>query len=355
MNTLAMQGKNSQIQTIRGICMICVCFIHVIAKYNQLNPYIIITARTIVNFCVGLFFFISAYLVNIDKVKNNHKDYVFKRILHLYTPFFFYSLGYTILYQAYNFSTIKETCITIIKILIGSNAGHLYFIIILIIFTLLCPILVKAIESKNKILDALIISISPIYLLVAFIKKLDVNIFSIDDILPSYLVRVLPFTYLICYYLGLYFKINGFPKFNSLFLIPFTFFTALVGNIIEFYFLEFSLNYVTGQIKLLNIIFIFSIMINFDKILLIIKKFNTKLIEKIADSSFGIYFIHLLVIKILFRFMAMLKINYCYNDFTMIFNLIIVTAFTVFFSWFIIFILRKLIKNKFIKRILCVN
>lgn len=92
----AVSQKNMQIQAVRGICLLCVCFIHVMPIAGFYSEDSAVVLRTIVNFCTGIFFFISAYLTNITKVKENTKAYLKKRFVNLYTPFIFYSLLYTV-------------------------------------------------------------------------------------------------------------------------------------------------------------------------------------------------------------------------------------------------------------------
>lgn len=355
MDSLSNTHKNMQIQAMRGICMICVCFIHVLGTAGNYTEELTVVLRTAVNFCTAVFFFISANLTNINKVKSNTKKYLIKRIANLYTPFIFYSLFYTLINKGYDFSNGVNAIKSVLKVLIGSNSAQLYFIIILIIYTLISPILIKIIESKNAILNIIMFAVSPAQLILIFLNTIGINVFMIENYLPLQITRILPFAYFICYYLGLYFKINGYPKRNYTYLIPIAFAAALSVNFYELFNFDVPLNYITGQIKLMNIIFIVSIIISYDKILIFLKRVNTKILEKIAEYSFGIYFLHMFFIKVLFKVLEITELEYQSNIFLYLLLLVVVTALDVFLTWAVFYVLDKLIKVKFLRKLICIG
>ena len=67
--------KNQYFQCIRGICIVSVIVIHLLSKQENvmINNFNIVL-RVIVNFCVGVFIFLSGYFVNIEKTKNEPKN-----------------------------------------------------------------------------------------------------------------------------------------------------------------------------------------------------------------------------------------------------------------------------------------
>lgn len=353
--SLLNSSKNMQIHSLRGICIVAVVIIHCFSRFVELNPYVTIFVRALMNFSVGLFIFISAYLTNTEKVKINTAEYLKKRILRILPPFVFFSVFYTCVFNSYNFDSLKSSAYTVIRIILGSNSGQLYFIVILLFYTLITPVLIKIIESKNKFSNLLMFSIAPIFLIYGLLCDFNVHLPSVNSFLPEEIVTILPFAYFICYYLGLYFKINGFPKFNSLFLIPVSFALVVVSNIIEYKFLHFDFPEVARQQKLNNIIFIISIVINFNKILDILKKCNTKVFCKVADYSFGIYFVHPFIIYVLFKFVNLLYSDYSRNIVFSYMLAIVAVIFTLCLSWLWIDIMNKLIKPKFLRTFLSLN
>lgn len=354
----AVSQKNMQIQAVRGICLLCVCFIHVMPIAGFYSEDSAVVLRTIVNFCTGIFFFISAYLTNITKVKENTKAYLKKRFVNLYTPFIFYSLLYTVylaLRNGLDLSSPVNIVESVIKVLIGSNSAQLYFVIILLCYTFVSPLLIKIIERRSKFLDFIMFAVSPVYLLFSFFDQFGINVCFIDNYLPNSIVTLLPFAFFICYYLGLYFNINGFPKHNFIYLIPLVLVLVEIVNLYEFNSMGFEFNYVAGQRKVTNIIFMTAIMISFDKILILLKKINTKVLERIADYSFGIYFLHLIIIRILFDVLRLTGLNYTGNIALYFIVVLIATVVTIMICWLAFFVLDKIIKNKFLRKILCIR
>lgn len=79
--------KNEYYQMIRGVCIISVILIHVLAKQNDMyaDSFNVIV-RTIINFCVGIFIFLSGYFVNIKQVDENNRTWVGKRFKRIVIP-----------------------------------------------------------------------------------------------------------------------------------------------------------------------------------------------------------------------------------------------------------------------------
>ena len=79
--------KNEYYQMIRGICIISVILIHVLDKQNDVyaDGFNVIV-RTIINFCVGIFIFLSGYFVNIKQVDENNRTWVGKRFKRIVIP-----------------------------------------------------------------------------------------------------------------------------------------------------------------------------------------------------------------------------------------------------------------------------
>ena len=279
--------KNILIQKIRGICIISVILIHIlkfsynIDIYNNFN----IIVRTIINFAVPIFLFLSGYLNNIEEINKNKKKFFKKRFFRLYIPFIIYSIFYTLIKTKLHFTenTVIGYIKQVLKILFGVNAGHLYYIVVLLEFTLITPIIIKLINKNKTIVDVLLILITPIFLILNLIYNLLYN-----QLIPFY--QYLPMSWFIYYYLGLVFKIrkNLFIKnfridIKVLILINLI---NIIINLIEYKFLNYD--FCISQIKLTNmgytILLIYFIIskLNYDKE-------RQSLISLIGDNSFGIY------------------------------------------------------------------
>ncbi len=85
------------------------------------------------------------------------------------------------------------------------------------------------------------------------------------------------------------------------------------------------------------------------------KKINTKVLERIADYSFGIYFLHLIIIRILFDVLRLTGLNYTGNIALYFIVVLIATVVTIMICWLVFFVLDKIIKNKFLRKILCIR
>lgn len=299
-------NKNIYWQNIRGICIIAVILIHctdgLSAVHSNIYSYdsmYYIIMRNIVNFPVPLFLFISGYFTNIDMAKTDLKTFYKKKLARLILPF----IIWTTFYNAYNVITkiLKHEPVKTMNIIksyfTGGATSHLYFIVLLLIFILVTPLLVKALNSKAK--SILLCSMSGALLTVIYISNI---VFLSDkyDFLAKYILIVF-------YYFGLYCKNNDFhltTKVNKKTVVGlFTF--AFVFNIVETYLLlYFKVNsqFSFSQATIGGILYAFAII----ALLLINKRDVNKhsILSYIGDNSFGIYFIHLFwlsIIKNIFR------------------------------------------------------
>lgn len=332
--------KNLKIQEIRGICIICVILIHILSfspnidMYNQFN----IIVRTIINFAVGIFLFLSGYLNNVDKISKNKNEFYKKRFSRLYIPFIIYSVLYTVINNKLQFinNSFMEYIKTIIRILLGMNVGHLYYIIVLLEFVIITPIIISFINKNKKIIDILLILITPIFLILNFICNLLYN-----RSIPFY--QYLPMSWFIYYYLGLVLKIrkNLFIKnikinINVIICISLI---SIVINLIEYKFLNYS--FITSQVKFTNMIYTILL------IYFIINKLNYNKEKKnifslLGDNSFGIYFIHMFIITLYDKLIFSLKLKY-YIYIILMFILVTGT------SYIIMFLIKKIFKERWSK------
>lgn len=133
-----MNNKNRYFQFLRGILIICVVFIH--TMYKNTNPsinYINIGLRCLVNFCVAIFVFISAYFVK--KIGENPKEYIFSRFKRLIIPLLIWNL----LYFIFEIVTGTDIIRSIKNFAIFNSAAQLYYVIVLFQLVVLTPLILK--------------------------------------------------------------------------------------------------------------------------------------------------------------------------------------------------------------------
>lgn len=155
--------KNEYYQMIRGICIVFVIIIHLLSQQdNQSINIFNIVIRTITNFCVGIFIFLSGYFVNIDKVKENKLRWIKNRLKRIGIPFLVFSTIVATISLVKNHDSIIKY---VFNILLGRAGIQLYYIVALAQLVILTPLLIKIIKSKKKIINILTILITPIWLL----------------------------------------------------------------------------------------------------------------------------------------------------------------------------------------------
>lgn len=318
--------KNNNIQFFRGLAIICVVLIHTLSQVdNNVISYINITIRTIINFCVAMFIFISAYLIDEKKIKKNCKEFYIKKVKRLLIPFFIWSLFYTLLklINHDNISIFKE----LIKFLIGANSAQLYYIIVLVQFFLLTPIILKI--KENSIGHFILYIIQPIYLLIVFLTaKYNISI-------PLY--NYFMFGWLSYYVLGVDFKNKNY-NINNIVIVILTA-VIIIINLLE-YKMGFDYSYCASQIKITNLVYS-TIIITwlFEKIKIVN---SNNILVKIGDYSYGIYYIHIFFVIIINKAIEFIKMPYYIN-------VIIAYILTITTSILFIFIFKKITKNKFNK------
>lgn len=160
--------KNRYFQFLKGISIIAVILIHMInISESRFVNNINIVIRSIINFSVPLFIFISGYFVNTNKIQNNYKDYIFGRLKRLIIPL----IIWTFLYGVLSFVS-GNTLMDVLKRLITfRTAPQLYYLLVLIQLNILTPSIYKA--TNNKYFKIILYSITPLFLLINLLFNLN--------------------------------------------------------------------------------------------------------------------------------------------------------------------------------------
>ena len=301
-------GRDNYFEFIRGICIICVVLIHsqngitqADLTTNSFDYNYWLISRQFINFPVAIFVFITAYFTNITKISQRPVKYFISRVKRLVIPFLFWSLFYSAINVVKQGVSVDATKITV-DIIEGRAATPLYYIVILLQLLILTPILISCL--KNKYLNLMAFSITPIYLIIiyTYIYVTKQQIRHYESVFPAWLIF---------YYLGLYIKINGFKikktqrnVKRALVLLGGT----LLFSIIECYlmlYLQLPVGFASSQIKIssfvysisiINLIFVLKDSFNLKKDSINLEKDN--FVTKIGNCSYGIFYIHYFYIMI---------------------------------------------------------
>lgn len=304
---ITMTKKRSEYwQLIRGICILCVIMIHTLYLTNIFYINVSnIVMRRIINFAVAVFIFMAGYFVHVENIGN----FYLSKAKRLIIPLVIWDLLYAII--NYRSSILNSSIITVLKsFAFSTSAAHLYYIYVLIQLFLITPFLIKLSNSdKYKNFPILI---TPIYNIILFICK---YFFSFNIPLYNYWI----FGWISYYYLGIILKKEKDFKFKeNNFLILCLFISILEGVLIyasrnELY------NLATSQLTFLNSIYslmfcclLFNGNKNF-KIDNVKSEWVQRMLIKLGNYSFGIYFSHLLILMIVRKMITKLSLNYFEN------------------------------------------
>lgn len=142
--------QSEKIQILRGIAIIAVVCIHC-APGGFPQVYI----RPFLNFCVGLFLFLSGLL------SNAQRWHAKKRIIKLLVPYILWTFVYSILNSYQSMRLLPQNFL--MGLLTASSAAVMYYVFVYIQLTLLIPAIDKLASSKFYLLGFLI---SPLEILI---------------------------------------------------------------------------------------------------------------------------------------------------------------------------------------------
>lgn len=276
------QEKSYKIQILRGLAIVAVVCIH----NTPLGP-AQVWCRPFINFGVGLFLFLSAMLSNAEKWQPK------KRIVKVVIPYIIWTFIYVVISNIKNPSAIPMAYIK--TLLTANSAAIMYYIFVYCEFTLLIPLIDKLARSKYKYLGFFIIPLEIIFIrLIPLVCGITINkhlaIISSVSCLGW-------FTY---YYLG-YLIGNGLVQIKvqtkNLFIL---WCGAIALQIAEgYWYLSMGETNCGTQIKLSSILAgsLFALLAY--KFIMNKKHFEQKILFKLGEISFGIYFSHLAVMMVL--------------------------------------------------------
>lgn len=220
-----------------------------------------------------------------------------------------WDLLYTII--KYRSSILNSSIITVLKSFVFStSAAHLYYIYVLIQLFLITPFLIKL--SNNDKYKNFPILITPIYNIILFICN---YFFSFNIPLYNYWI----FGWISYYHLGIILKKEKDFKFKENNFLILCLFTSILEGVLIYASRNELYNLAISQLTFFNSIYslmfcylLFNGNKNF-KINNVKSEWVQRMLIKLGNYSFGIYFSHLLILMIVRKTITRLSLNYFEN------------------------------------------
>ena len=285
--------------------------------------------RQIINFAVATFIFMAGYFVNVGTLSDkefSYKNWVVRRGTRLGVPFVIWSLlysGLSLLKNIHNNNRIDWIGF-LYRFVIGKSATPFYYIIVLMQLTVITPWLVKTVKQNNKFGKVLWL-VTPVYLVYVYIWTFIVGI------QPRLYETFFP-AWFGFYYLGIQARCGHRVKCNGYAVIGMFLLSCVEAFGMQR--LGFALGFCTSQITIGS--FLYSVTI----IGWILKKNENgnkrnRLLSKVGDCSYGIFFIHMIILMLVGR---LIEFSNWYTYWILRFTL------TILISFFIVYVSQKVLR-----------
>lgn len=272
------ENKSYKIQLLRGVAIIAVVAIH-----NAPDGLAQVWIRPFVNFCVGLFIFLSGLLSCASKYKP------WKRIKKIIIPYLIWTLIYIV---GGNLKTPMRIPISYLRALItGKAAMIMYYVFVYCELTLLIPLVEKLAKSKLKYLG---LFISPLEIIIFRLLPIVFGIELNDNFITIRTLSCLG--WFIYFYLG-YLIGNNCVDFKLttpelIFLLCLSCIFQISEGYLYYYMGEANFG---TQLKLSSIMTgVFFVLLAY-KYICLDRVYKIKWLKLLGDYSFGIYFSHLAI------------------------------------------------------------
>ncbi|MHC4397297.1 MAG: acyltransferase [Planctomycetota bacterium] len=345
------QDRDISFDAFRGIAIIAVIAIHAcdtvfFVRYPQLgqwSSFLLVAYRELLNFAVPAFIFISGYWLSKREVKSlkDYKTFLGRRLPRVLVPYLFWSL--IILGSA----VIKTGDINIYqiirKLLTGTASNVYYFIIVIVQLYIITPLLQYI--NHRPYGPMLIFILNAVYLSALYLSR------TCDTIghLPVYL----PFcSWMLFYEIGLIIGNSDNKIFAQknihLFILPAILLSMLISEMEGMVLLSKynNLSFAISPVKYSSFLYSICIIAGF----LFIRsrvKYWPKFLVVVGNYSFGIYLIHIFVLKVVG---IIQKINVIYS-FQPLYQFIVVSM-TVSICFVLISVAQKLLPESFCHKVL---
>lgn len=280
-----MEKKSYYWQFVRGICICAVILIH--SRFDIGGGYYYLVFRNLINFPVAIFFFISGFFINVGT--RDTKEWLVKRIRRLLIPYILWSLFYFSLSATMN--GVKDVKYYLVALMLGNAAVPFYYIIVLALFTMVTPLLLKARAS---------IKASCVILFSTLIIQIVGYIFLFNKINLWGWIKYTP-VWIAFYYGGMLAKQKRphIPVRQSYLMILISLLLEIAESL---WMMKEGFNAaVFGQYRITGFLYSASLCIAFLSMEKDYTSNVSKMISRIGDDSFAIFFIHYIFIIVLER------------------------------------------------------
>lgn len=345
--------KNMYWQKIRGICILSVVLIHALGGYAYSESFTIETLwfvlRQLINFAVPTFIFLSGYFVKPEKYyeKTTEGGYLRYRTERLLIPFVVWSLIYSMvsilpdILSGQPVDFVKIVC----RFIVGKAATPFYYIIVLVQLTLLTPWLVRVLKPDSKDVNK---QRNRLWLL-SFFWLLGVYSYNIvTGKVPPLYETFFP-AWFCFYYLGLSARVNVnripelFRKIGNLRFLAGTFFIGCMEAVL-LRAIGCSSSFCSSQLRFGSFLYSIVIIAYFYNKSSVNQEgglpFVRTILEKMGDCSYGIFYIHCLVLMIVGKVLVRFDV---YSNWLVFWGSRFVL--TAIISWFLIRIMQILINK----------
>jgi surface polysaccharide O-acyltransferase-like enzyme len=241
-------------------------------------------------------------------VKMGMKAFYKKRFLKLLPPVFFWSIVTMLVYVLVGKETSADALISIFRMPIYPVIGVYWFVYVMIGLYLLAPFVSPWLISANKKQVQLFLGLWSITLLLPYLNAFYPGFYSVTG---NYYFMLNAFGgYLGYWILGYYLRLYPIKKsLNKTWLIVLILFVLFLALVAYFKVTGANVEVFMGYLQIGNalcVVVIYTIVQN----LVIKSKMTVKIISEIAKYSFGIYLIHIIVVReFVWRFFEASTIN----------------------------------------------
>ena len=282
-------GKNLYWQKVRGICILAVVGIHILAEYQLRSDGTLklewVLARQLFKFTVPAFIFISGYFTGKGKVKSI-KTFYFSRFERLLIPYIIWSFLYLVLRGKLHQNVLGT-------LIAGDASWQLYYIIVLLQCVMLTPMLIKFNGGiKLSVIVSLVYMLIKYYYLYKGMKWFSFPLCV--EYLPFYTLGILAGNSTKKVKL----KCSKISKPSILLFAAASFVEAVVWNNQGKQVMAMSQGKITSYCFAMSVIMFFLVRatnINEETVV----QFSNRVLIKIGDLSYGIFFVHMLFVYVI--------------------------------------------------------
>lgn len=243
-----------------------------------------VASRQLLNFPVALFLFLAGYFVKPGKVAPSG-PWLGARIKRLLVPYLIWTSAYGLAEILQDPNSLQSPIVLLGKILIGSVAAHLYFIVVLIQLTILTPLLVRSAAHRW---GGLLFLVTPVF--VAFMYGFAFQTGDLPELYNYYFPAWFAF-----YYAGLWIRIRGVRMLSRSFSVLAVVLAAVLSILEAYWLLSSGLQtgFAASQLKISSIVYAFAV------ISLVLSLFQSGSdsgpsgLILLGERSYGIYFVHM--------------------------------------------------------------